>query len=684
MAVFLSCVPADNTVKYLVALIGIVVPVLFFIFSKSNFEKSELNFLKQEQFETSFSWLWIVLGLFLIGLRFWKLTTLFQWPAGDEAEIGMVALGLMRHWNWKFCSGFGQTPFLIQWVFCFFYEMTHSSKLALWFFPAFVSTALIPFTYLGAKQFWGNSFSVLLTILMAVGIWPMYLGRVFCPISVFLWEVVALYLLLVFLKQSEKKSGVSQAIWLGLITGLGSLTLICWVPAGFVIVLIMTWISIRRHKSRALMFFFLFMIIALLPFLIAIWNGEYGSHARAMGFWNGSIDIPALFTHFLDYWMILWGTVNRPEYYCFSWGGILNPVLASLFFLGLIEIGIRFSKCYFFLFLLILTACLSSGFLSLSIETYRILAVIPFIYFAAALGLHGLLSSFSPMKAGLIAFLVILSSFVLDFYRLTDVYFHVDEQPARFETTGRSYEKYRAGKILENMYFRYGPGLIYADLIPSADDETLSLVTYSYNCAWNPALSQASPRWAALFTNSHYQAFLSKKFPQAQWISIPAADPKNYGLHVLGLIPMTSKNESIFRSWQQTYVFCMNANLRILDYSNLSSIQSNLKDFINFYPRVPNDAFLQSFYLGKLVYEYSKEKGIHGDNLQINYDSYAAVLDLALKKACPDTLVDTYIGRLLIEEKQFVKAKDVLKQAIRLDPQNEAAIQLSKIALARY
>jgi len=290
--------------------------------------------------------------------------------------------------------------------------------------------------------------------------------------------------------------------------------------------------------------------------------------------------------------------------------------------------------------------------------------------------LSRLLNYFPPAKTMLIAFLLLGSSLALDFWCLTDVYTHVDDRPGLFEKTGRSYERYQAGKILESLNEQYGPGYIYTDLVPAVGDESLAFMTYPYNCAWNPEMVSGNPRWAALFTNSHYRPFLSKKFPQAQWFVIPTADPHDDGLHILGIVPVTPQTAPVFRSWQETYLFCMNTNLKILDYSKEEDIAVNLNEMVKFYPRIPKDPFLQSFYLGKVVYEYSKEKNLHPNDSRFNYSSYAGLMDQALQSGCPDPLVYTYLGRLLIQEKQFIKAKIVLKKAIRWDPNNEKAMEL--------
>jgi hypothetical protein len=673
---YLSYVPASNTEKWLVFLAGILTPLSLIIFSKPPIKKE--NIFQKEQFEKSTYGVWIVLGFLLAGLRFWKLTTLFAWPTGDEATIGMLAIGLIRHWNWHFFHGFAQLPFSFHWICAFFYQITQSSKLALWFLSAVISAALIPLTYFGARRFCGKSFSFILMGLMATGFWPMYLGRYGFLIFLLLWELVVFYFLLVFVEQSKKKSNLVTAGLLGLVTGLGCLTITSWMIIGFVVILAVIWISFRDKIFLPVAIFLILMAASLSPFFTAAWLEGYGQHIRAVGFWNAGFDWEKQATIFGDYWMLLWGSVNQSVAYGSIWGGFLNPILAALFFLGLIEIYFRFSKFYLFLFLSVLTACLSSGFLSWSLETYRILTILPFLFLAVALGLHGLLRSVPRSKAVWIALLLLCSSFALDFYRLIIPYSSPDVRPAFFENTGRSYEKYYAGRMLESLHSQYGPGLIYTDWVPDAADESLAFVTYPYNCAWNSTLSQVPPRWAAVFTSGHFQPFLQKRFPQSRWEVIPTADPGHYSSHVLGIIPVTTETAPVFRSWYETYFFWMGINLQLLDKPNGKSGQTILEEMIKFYPRVPHDPFLQSVYLEKFINAYSRERVFYPGHLEFNYNSYVNLLDSSLKNVYPDTWIYTYVGRLLMEEKQLAKARIALNAALRLDPKNGLALGLLK------
>jgi hypothetical protein len=676
---YLSYVPSGDFEKYLVFLAGIFVPILMVLFSKAYSDKNAENVFKKEQFDKSATGLWVLLGLLFMGLRFWKLTTLFRWPTGDEASIGMLAIGLIRQWNWHFFHGFAQLPFFFYWLCAVFYRVTNSPALSLWFLSAVVSMALIPLTYLGSRRFCGKSFSFILMGLMATGFWPMYLGRYGFIIFLFLGELIVFYLLLIFMEQTKEKSSLVTAGVLGFVTGLGLYTWTSWIVIGVAISLVVGWVSFKSKKNLPMVVFLILMMIPLSFFLVAVLREGYGQHLQAVGFWNGEFSWKDQINRFFDYWMILWGTVDQGVVYASPCGGFLNPILAALFFLGIIEIFLRFSKVRLFLFLLLLTLFLSPGFLSWSLETYRVLAVLPLLLLAVALGLKTLLEHFSPNYVVLIAILVLSSSFALDFYRLTLPYSHPDDQPGLFETTGRSYEKYYVGRILEGCQKLYGPGLIYSDFVPSTTDESLAFMTYPYNCAWNPDLVGEKPRWAALFINSHYQPFLAKRFPEARWQVIPTADPKDYGSHVLGIVPITFETLRVFRSWQSTYDFCMGINLQLLDKANGKSSEDILEEMIEFYNRVPDDLFLQSIYFEKFMDFYERQRFFYKGETSCNYYSYSKFLDSSLKKGYPDTVVYAFTGRLLMQEGQFKKARMVFKKALKFDPGNRLAVSLLSV-----
>jgi hypothetical protein len=215
------------------------------------------------------------------------------------------------------------------------------------------------------------------------------------------------------------------------------------------------------------------MVVALTPFLFALWRESYGAHIKAMGFWNDSTGLKGLWVHFLDYWMILWGSVNETVIYSIPPGGFLNPLLAALFFLGLVEIARRFSKISLFLYVLALAICLSTGYFSWTLQMYRVLTVLPFLFFAAALGLDSLLVPFSARGRMLGVFILLSVSLVLDLSRLGKPYLNPEKDPQAFQNTGRTYEKYQAGITLEQLRRYHGPGLIYTGLTANSLDESL-------------------------------------------------------------------------------------------------------------------------------------------------------------------------------------------------------------------
>lgn len=310
---------------------------------------------------------------------------------------------------------------------------------------------------------------------------------------------------------------------------------------------------------------------------------------------------------------------------------------------------------------------------------YRVLTVLPFLFFTTALGLDQLLASLSARRGILLVFVLLGGSFILDMSRLAKPYVDPEKDPQAFQDTGRAYEKYRAGKVLDRLQEIYGPGLLYTDLGANSQDESLALMTYSYNCAWNPDLASQNPKWAALVVeDSRYQPFLAKRFPAARWVVLPTPNEAEYGPQLLCVVPVTQEVRIQLDRWTQTYHFLMAVNLELLDRANGRSRVDVLERILQFYPQVPKDPFLQSVYLAKWLDMYSRERFFHPFGVHIPYEKYVGLLEGALAIGYPEPWVDTYVGRLMMLEDHPDQARPVIAKVLKLAPDNKLARQLWK------
>jgi hypothetical protein len=200
-----------------------------------------------------------------------------------------------------------------------------------------------------------------------------------------------------------------------------------------------------------------------------------------------------------------------------------------------------------------------------------------------------------------------------------------------------------------------------------------------YNCAWNNSLSLAKPKWAAILLDSHYQPFLAKRFPRAHWLALSTADPAEYASHLLCVMPIEPENQKQFESWSETYHFLMSIDLQLLDRANGKSRIDILEEILNFYPKVPNDPFLQSVVLAKWMDMYSRLRFFHPSEMTIQYHQYESFLESAMTKGYPDPWLFISIARLMMAEGHWDKAQIIISWILKNDPHNEMALQLRKI-----
>jgi hypothetical protein len=100
------------------------------------------------------------------------------------------------------------------------------------------------------------------------------------------------------------------------------------------------------------------------------------------------------------------------------------------------------------------------------------------------------------------------------------------------------------------------------------------------------------------------------------------------------------------------------------------------------YPRLPNDPFLQSCFLEKLLYNFWTEKLYHPEDKANHYPLYASVIQSCLRKGEPDPVVREKLVRALVIDGEFKEAKVQLQKVLRLDPHNELALQDARLIAA--
>lgn len=634
-----------------------------------------------------------LLALAILGavfLRFYKLETFPCWPNLDEGWIGTLAINLSWGWNWKFFYTFGETPPLSIWCPALLFKLGCSPAFSLWFPPAMVSLLTVFGAYFASRQFFSKTFSLVSAGLMAFSFWPLYIGRI-CHQGIWLpgWVCLVLFLWGRFQKAKGELSRRNWIIGLGLGLGFGSFTFTSWMAVAGVFILTFGYGMVGRAKKdwKDFSFFCGAFLVSLIPFFSAVVREGYGHHISSLSPWGGWFKEFAFFTSFFKYLAVLfWGAYEKDPAYTPVWGGFLNPLLGSFFFIGIIEMFhqykqklVQWVSVAFLLFLL-------PGALSPNLETFRVAQVLPLLLFVTALGIYVLLAKIPEPKQTFT--LVLLLSFiaVFDFNLLAEPYRNPDAHPENFGRPLKSLEKYRAGKTLDLFQQEHGPAYVFSSFDPNAfNDPTLAVM----NCKNYPprkkngykAIEDFYPGpkegdWIAIFVNIHLLPFLTKKFPDAQWFRLNENLPNEYGGSILGLI-QANKNMPMADSWYLANKAFEGADLnRFL--TNGGKIEDSLKILEKGYqnwttggwptvllenghpiksfplPTKVKDPFIESIYWDKrATYEYEA----------LNYDEQLRSYQMAVTRGYPTADLYYKMGQLYLVKQRYAEAKEAFLKA---------------------
>ena len=598
--------------------------------------------------------LWLFLALAAIALRFWKIDSLFLWPTGDEGLKGTAAIGLSRQWDWRFFYTVGQNPPAFIWLCALFFKTIRSSLFDLWAPAALVSFLTVVLGAAAVGKYASRSFTLLFASLLAFSYWPLYIGRRCLPaITVPLGLLLLVFCLAGFLRSGGERKQ-RWAFLAGLVAGLQSFTYVSWPVvslAGGLAFLKGAW-DLKRDRAKAVVTFVLGAALALVPFGYAVFTEGYGQHISNLTPWSGWFhDHNPLFNIPLYLRALFWDFSDNPQ--APPQGGLLNPLLASFFFLGCVEL-VRFRKAAwargcavaFALFLL-------PGIFSLNLQPFRVIQLLPLVLAVAALGVARFIPALPRPRRGWILGGLLLVSAAWDMGRLALPYSDVDHHPQWFLSTEKSLARYRAYVMLKQLEEREGPGFILGEWdVPS--DRTLYAATYFSNCVVQPPLDGFHPKWLAVMADSRYRPFLAQRFPDAQWIRLDA-DFSADGTRMMGILPITSENRKDLLTWilADRALGDLNHGIdHVYDKDCLDWMDEKIRED---YPLVQGDRFLESVFWEKAAYFYY----YYGNH----FAQHLGALQRAVQRGYPAAHLYTQLGELYTLAQQPERAKQAYAKA---------------------
>ncbi len=214
---------------------------------------------------------------------------------------------------------------------------------------------------------------------------------------------------------------------------------------------------------------------------------------------------------------LFWG-VDVP-YFAYKpiWGGFLNPLLGSFFFLGLMALVKNRKKPLNACLILSYAVFLFPAFLTNNLETFRVIQVLPPLLVVTAAGLRNFLESLNLNRRVLFLALLLPASLGLDLYHLTGPYARFwTSHPDQWSRNFKSFRFWKTYLFLEPLAKAKGPGALLFESSFDPHDQTLLAATYSFNASGNPALPLDSVRWVALLQGDDLQDYLSRLFPRSQ------------------------------------------------------------------------------------------------------------------------------------------------------------------------
>jgi hypothetical protein len=453
---------------------------------------------------------------------------------------------------------------------------------------------------------------------------------------------------------------------LGFTAGLGFFTFTSWAAVALLSVLLAVWgfWKYREVRLQWLGFFFGF-VLGSLPYLLGVLSGGFGQHMASLTPWSGwfpwahQIEVD---WHYVT--VLFWGAFDNEAAYTPVEGGFLNPLLGAFFFLGLVQVLQRRKESWAGWVLVSFPILLLPGLLSMNLEAFRIVQVLPLLLFIAALGLQFFLEGLSTFRRWPYLVLLLLVSLGFDLYRLAGTWMECDLHPENFDRPVKSIEKFRAYRILEQVWKEKGPGLILTDFDTEAqNDATLTLYSEPFDVTRHPAQKTGDKTWVGLYVNVHYLPYLEKRFPDAQWVRVGQDLRKPDGGMVLGIIPVnTWPLSATFKKWMD-----MNVLFREVDGDRLYQPSEDwdklLKKLSQGMAMAQGDPFLESVFWAKVAaIEYGK----------VDYKAHLWALQMAVTAGYPTAALCFELGNLYLTKgfkKEAIEAYQMaLKAPLDLTP----------------
>lgn len=667
----LSYAPVSLTLKLEIGLFGILIPFFWAFLEIQRQAPGEGPLFEEEILPRISPWIFLLVVLVALELRFADLTSWPVWPNTDEGLVARFGLDLSHQWRWRFFYTFGQVPPGIQWLFALVSARMADPLLGLWLLPAGLSFLAFLLSYRAFRPFVSGSTAFLVWMLWGLSFWPFFYGR-FCHQGVLLplWECLSLAALGFYLKAPSPGARWVRAALLGLATGLGTFTFTPWPVFALWTGAVIIFETFKLKKPRGP--WFLFMSVFLfcqIPFLLAIVTEGFGHHIFAVFSARGYMPFPKQVLAFLSYLTApFWGVFENQSTYAPVWGGMLNPILTGAFFLGAVEswrhrlnVKVRWAWAGGVI-------CLLPGLLSMNVEMNRVILILPFLLMGAGWGILRLLKEAPFPKRNLLLLGLLAVSLGLDTVHLAyPHFFPLDSPKGPLQGTlpSKMMNTFRAYQILK-AESENGTGLFFNDFTSIPYDQTLDCGVYSFNALENPKLPLGEARWVSFRVNACYEPFLQTAFPEGKWYWVDEDAGAADGGQLLAVIPVDDSNRDLFSRWIKAYPAFRELDWGWLELADFQKGEPLLAGFFRGKPLLGGDPFLLSLYWEKTSDLLYRDKA---------YPRDVEALGQALREGFPAAHLYYKRGSIELRKNFFSQAEEDLNQALKAPGNRTLAAQ---------
>ena len=672
----ITAAPIPVLVKASFAMLGIFLPLILF-FRRLPEKTASLSDNDGDAWLPSIPpWLGASLFFFAVFARFYRLSDFMIWPKEDEGIFAFSALHLMEKWDWKFFYFSDHHSPTYIWALVPFLQLFQSPLLAMRLLPAVISILVLPLSYFAFRSYFSRSLSLIGVCIAGSYLWLLGCGR-WSQASILItpWELACLGLLGMAAKEKDGGRKEKISLLLALILGLGYWSFPSW---PFVVLLIgFTYFWLVYGGKRSVVFpllkFSLFFILGLLPFLIASWRDGFDPlQLVRSGMGNGASlyqRILAAASYFTSLW---WGPLKGVGVYDSDNLERLNPIWGSIFFVGITRMLLcRSEKIVQWVFWAFLAFSLPA-WLSMYVEMFRTMTMIPLMLLVTAWGVAGLLITVPFQRRWLVLSLLLASGAVWDCFRIYQLHPESFARPTEAVQTNFPDKNLRLFRLLKEASLSMGPGLIFTEFKPEFYEVTLLVASYPFNAAVNPGLEERSALWAGVVTNLHYQRFLSARFPGAHWVWVDR-DLPGEGETMLGVIPLTQVNRGEFDRWIEAHRYFRRLTEDIYNINGLRTYGEAAGDFANRSASIQGDRFLESCYwekYGEFFYRF---------DFKNHYPDLVDALEKAIHEGYPSAHLNYKLGSLYLRKRNFSGARNAFEAALKTEPQYAEAATALKL-----